>query len=210
MNYDILLILIFMQSKPMRPRFSVIHQSQYQEMPWKNGGGITQEIARDSNDENFRWRLSRAKIETSGPFSTFTGMDRCITLLEGAATLNYSDGSKHRLNVLEPFYFSGDESISCSLEEEAVDFNVIAKRTEFRIEVDCLTLDKADRLLVNEAAAEQFFYVQAGTLQIESMGQAVVTSENDTCHLSSWVSPIEIFAQSKVCVIKVRLFGRGS
>src|SRR3546814_16047971 len=53
--------------------------------PWKNGSGVTSELAIDppgATAENFRWRISLARIAQDGPFSAFPGITRWITLNE--------------------------------------------------------------------------------------------------------------------------------
>ena len=44
--------------------------------PWKNGGGVTREIAKGAAagpDDDWGWRISIAEVERDGPFSTFPG-----------------------------------------------------------------------------------------------------------------------------------------
>jgi len=54
-------------------------------MPWKNGGGITHEIVRfPMSGDPFDWRVSMAQLDTSGPFSNFSGYSRTMVLLQGA------------------------------------------------------------------------------------------------------------------------------
>jgi environmental stress-induced protein Ves len=63
----------------------LIRREQYVEMPWRNGGGTTFEIARSPATGNeFDWRLSLARIDRSGPFSNFAGYQRAIVLVSGA------------------------------------------------------------------------------------------------------------------------------
>lgn len=61
-------------------------------MPWKNGGAVTTEIAISpaaATLSEFDWRVSIARIETTGPFSAFPGIDRTLAVLSGAGlTLN--------------------------------------------------------------------------------------------------------------------------
>ncbi len=54
-------------------------------MPWRNGGGVTHELIRRPDADEFDWRLSVAEVDTDGPFSTFDGHDRILVLLSGAA-----------------------------------------------------------------------------------------------------------------------------
>lgn len=101
--------------------------------PWKNGGGSTREIAcwpPGAGFEQFDWRVSIASIAASGPFSVFAGVDRIICLLEGDGVQLQGPAIAHRLDVpLQPFAFSGDVPVDCSLLGGASrDFNVMTRR----------------------------------------------------------------------------------
>ncbi len=53
-------------------------------MPWRNGGGVTLEIAREPvKGEEFAWRLSLARIDGSCEFSSYPGYRRAIVLVDG-------------------------------------------------------------------------------------------------------------------------------
>ncbi|RYF76881.1 MAG: HutD family protein [Comamonadaceae bacterium] len=123
--------------------------------PWKNGGGTTQEIAcwpPGAGLDAFDWRVSIARIETSGAFSTFPGVERSIVLLDGGGGgggdgeadgvwLRSADGRiDHRLaHPLEPFAFSGDAEVHAVLLGGATsDFNVMARRARGLAEVRVL------------------------------------------------------------------------
>lgn len=103
--------------------------------PWKNGGGSTREVAcwpRGASFDNFLWRVSIASIGQPGPFSVFEGIDRQIMLLDGdGVRLRSADGQiDHRLGTPnEPFAFSGDAAIDCTLlGGPSNDFNVMTRR----------------------------------------------------------------------------------
>ena len=62
-----------------------LREADYITVPWKNGGGWTQEILKVPAEANsFDWRLSLATIESAGPFSSFVGYDRTLILVRGA------------------------------------------------------------------------------------------------------------------------------
>jgi hypothetical protein len=114
-------------------------------MPWKNGGGTTQEIAswpQGAALDGFGWRVSIATIAADGPFSVFPGIDRSIMLLEGDGVRLFThDGRIHRRLDMpyRPFAFSGDEAIDCTLLGGASsDFNVMTRRGQWRAEVQVL------------------------------------------------------------------------
>ena len=107
--------------------------------PWKNGAGLTREIAFGGASADFDWRLSVAEVERDAPFSAFSGIDRCITLLRGAGMrLRALDGSvDHALTTpLAPFAFPGDVALAATLAGgPSSDFNVMTRRGRWRGEV---------------------------------------------------------------------------
>ena len=127
--------------------------------PWKNGAGLTREIAvapRGAGHAGFDWRVSLAEVASNAAFSAFPGIDRCITLLRGAGMrLASVDGSvDHRLDQpLVPFRFSGDLALNATLLAGACsDFNVMTRRGAWRAEVSVVRaaceLEKPDALLL--------------------------------------------------------------
>jgi len=105
-------------------------------MPWKNGGGVTRELAKfpagtglDGNP--FLWRISIADVEGDGPFSVFPGYDRTIMLIDGSGMeLESQDRQTARLATpYQPWQFSGDVATDCRLLDGPVrDFNVMSAR----------------------------------------------------------------------------------
>lgn len=118
--------------------------------PWKNGGGTTQEIAcgtaPDAAPGAFDWRVSVARIEADGPFSSFPGVARVIVLLDGAGVrLRSNDsGIDHWLDVpLVPWAFPGEAAITATcLGTDGLhasrDFNVMTRRAALRATVSVL------------------------------------------------------------------------
>jgi environmental stress-induced protein Ves len=128
----------------------VIDASHYRVMPWKNGFGTTTEIAIDPPDadlgDGFRWRVSIAAIQRSGPFSAFRGYDRTIMVIEGdGMDLTVGNAPARRLDRLfEPFVFSGDEPAECRLLGGPIrDFNLMVDRSQLRAQLDVFELDPA-------------------------------------------------------------------
>ncbi|MGW0411907.1 HutD/Ves family protein [Streptomyces collinus] len=108
--------------------------------PWKNGGGLTSEVAvhpRDAGTDDFDWRISVADVASAGPFSAFPGVDRIITLIDGPGMVLTVDGAEHRMDApYEPFPFPGDAVTECELlDGPIVDFNVMVRRARMTAEV---------------------------------------------------------------------------
>ncbi|RJG06976.1 HutD family protein [Noviherbaspirillum cavernae] len=106
-------------------------------MPWKNGGGITTEIAIEPADatlDNFEWRISSAQVATSGPFSHFPEIDRSLAVLEGSGLqLRVDDAQQATLTAAStPFVFRGEQGIEATLLDGPItDFNVMTRRTRW-------------------------------------------------------------------------------
>jgi uncharacterized protein len=109
--------------------------------PWLNGGGITREVAgypAGAGLADFHWRVSLADVAQGGPFSRFEGVDRVITVVEGAGMALTVAGSEHRLDEpFRPFAFPGDAETGCELlGGPVVDFNVMTRRGRTAAEVE--------------------------------------------------------------------------
>ena len=125
--------------------------------PWKNGAGLTREIAVGGADAaDFDWRVSVAEVARDAPFSPFPGIDRCITLLQGAGMrLRSHDGRvDHALTTpFAPFEFAGDVALDATLLGGACsDFNVMTRRgrcrSEFGVHRDAAKLVAGDVTLL--------------------------------------------------------------
>ena len=137
--------------------------------PWKNGGGTTREIVcqpAGAGMDSFVWRVSIASIAQAGPFSAFPGVDRVIMLLDGDGVRLHAPGIDHALDTPgQPFAFSGDVALDCDLLGGAsTDFNVMARRSRLRAEVQVLSAaqhipESAQGLLL---AVRGTWHLQAG------------------------------------------------
>ncbi|WP_144110487.1 HutD family protein [Paraburkholderia sp. BCC1886] len=121
--------------------------------PWKNGGGVTREIAAyvpqkpDGTTalDAFVWRVSVADVAQAGPFSRFPGIDRTLVLLSGAgmwldepSTDDTQPTKTHALNQpLDIARFTGEASIDARLADGATrDFNLMVRRDAAHGEMD--------------------------------------------------------------------------
>jgi environmental stress-induced protein Ves len=107
----------------------IVRQSQFKSLPWKNGGGITHEAMRSpSLGDVFRWRVSVARIDNSGPFSDFAGYARTMVLLRGGGiALKLSDGTRRDLRAAGDLaQFDGALGVDCELlSGPCVDLNLM-------------------------------------------------------------------------------------
>lgn len=111
----------------------IIHAADLVATPWKNGQGVTWEIAIDppgAGLDRFRWRVSRARIEADGSFSLFPGCERWIVCVEGQGfALAFEDGAILPVPPARLVAFPGDRPVTCRLVDgPCTDINVIARR----------------------------------------------------------------------------------
>jgi len=62
---------------------SLIRGADLVASPWKNGGGVTREVAAFPEGaalDAFVWRVSVADVAQAGPFSRFAGIDRTLAV----------------------------------------------------------------------------------------------------------------------------------
>jgi environmental stress-induced protein Ves len=115
--------------------------------PWKNGGGVTREVAAwppGAGFEDFHWRVSMAEVLADGPFSVFPGVDRILAVLEGRLALEI-DGARLELDgATAPAVFPGDvPTAGRLLAGPVVDLNVMVRRGAVRAKSELLRVDAA-------------------------------------------------------------------
>lgn len=132
----------------------IIRAADCLSMPWKNGGGTTTEIAvapEGASLSDFDWRISMAHVGQDGPFSSFPGIDRTLSVLTGAGiTLAFGDGERMRLDRSSaPYAFAADRAVDGVLVDGPIDdLNVMSRRGRWRHRVERLA--RADSLTASE------------------------------------------------------------
>ncbi|TPJ39064.1 HutD family protein [Mesorhizobium sp. B2-5-13] len=124
----------------------VLRATDYRVMPWKNGGGTTTEIAVSPDGaglDDFDWRVSMARVERSGPFSNFAGIDRTLSVLEGEGiVLDVAGRPPERVTpASQPFSFPADQPTSAALIAGPItDLNVMTRRGRMLHSVERLAI----------------------------------------------------------------------
>ena len=80
----------------------------------------------------FSWRVSLAQIDSSGPFSDFTGYDRNMVLLQGRGiALTFDDGEQRSLReVGDWLQFDGGRPVHCGLlDGPCMDLNLMLSKS---------------------------------------------------------------------------------
>ena len=183
---------------------TVLRAADYPRMPWKNGGGSTEEITRDAGEglDGFGWRLSIADIGESGSFSRFDGYQRVITVLQGAGMhLQVDDEQSRALLPFDAFAFKGDSEVSCRLIDGPIrDFNLIYSPQRYSARLQWLQAGSrlftpAQTVLV--FAADEHVDVRVGNTRHEQLGRY------DCLQLSGNRELLEIAITGRSCLIEL-------
>jgi len=168
----------------------IIRKSSFTASPWKNGGGITHEAIRvPAGTGAFRWRVSVAHIDASGPFSEFAGYRRTMVLLQGAGIeLRFADGTeKYLRRVGEWIQFDGALPAHCELlDGPCVDLNLMVSKSD-RVEAEVLGLRSP--LAVGAAERETLLLIPVdGSLSLDLDGgtSAAATPTGEAVTLDPW------------------------
>jgi environmental stress-induced protein Ves len=169
------------------PKLQIIRQSSFTATPWKNGGGITHEARREpAGAGEFRWRVSVAHIEVSGPFSDFAAYNRKMVLLQGAGLeLRGANGMKKTLRqVGDLAEFDGAVATQCELlDGPCVDLNLmVAKSDRVAVRVERLIEPQAIRVPSDET--QLIFPIDHGIELAVDDGRSVTLEPWDLAQMS--------------------------
>ena len=104
----------------------IFRQCDLVETPWKNGGGITRNIAEERDKVGTLWRLSMADVDGDGAFSIFPGLTRILTVIQGdGIVLNGPDGDM-QARFAQPVRFDGEAPVRATLTKGPIrNFNLM-------------------------------------------------------------------------------------
>lgn len=127
--------------------------STFLTMPWKNGGGTTTQVLTvpaGADLHSFDIRISMARVDADGPFSSFEGVDRTLLVTEGAGMRLHIAGEAPR--TLDPrsppFAFGGDPVAHATLIDGRIrDLNVMSRRARVRHAAERMAVDGERRLV---------------------------------------------------------------
>jgi len=184
----------------------VLRARDYPRMPWKNGGGSTEEITRDAGEglDGFGWRLSIADIDESGGFSSFAGYQRIITVLQGDGMRLLVDGqASPPLLPFDAFAFSGQSQVSCTLLGGSIrDFNLIYAPQRYRARLQWL--DGSSRLF--SSASTLLLFAADSAVEVALAGhERQCLGLYDCLQVEGDDGLVELDVQGRSCLIELIL-----
>lgn len=177
----------------------LISPNQWQTQAWKNGGGITHQLARSDDNAGMRWRVSIAEVASDCAFSRFEQTDRIIMQLQGNGFCLY--GAEDQPVVLDkalvPFAFTGETAINCTLIDGPVrDFNLMTRRADVKA---CLQVLSVAEPLSLTLASESLLYLASGELQVSFKEQSYQLDAGQSLLCTDEVGELQMKAGAELC-----------
>lgn len=187
----------------------ILRAADYRRMPWKNGGGETREVLVSPAGaalHEIDWRISLATIATDGPFSTFEGVERTLSVIQGAGIRLTVDGAPPvpLLDNSVPFTFAGESATSATLVDGTiVDLNVMTRRDRFHHSVRRLSC--AGSLRLDGSASILIVFCQRSEVHIASNGTTGRLQPEDCALFAGSSGAIELSPTESAELILIEL-----
>lgn len=154
----------------------------YVARPWKNGGGVTHEVAvspEGAGLDDFAWRVSLAELREAGAFSSWPGVSRSLLLLEGQPVRLEMEGEALMLDRRAGLlHFAGSASVFASPQSQALDAGVMSRDKFCRQQSRVLTVSGS--LTLRRGAPESVLLLADGeSLVVATTGTQVSLGRYD-------------------------------
>lgn len=186
----------------------VLRANSYRSMPWKNGGGVTTEIIvspAGAGLDDFDCRVSMAKVESGGPFSSFAGIDRTLSVLEGEGiVLSIEDKAPARLEKgSPPLPFPADVSTDATLiDGPIVDLNVMTRRGRCSHSVERIELFGA--MDIDPRAETILLFSLHGGVEVDASSH-IQLGPRDTAILTPADAPVRLKSPNASTLFVIRI-----
>ena len=165
------------QTEGSAPVIHTVLLSQVPMQPWRNGGGVTQELlawpASEGAAASWQLRISLARIDRSGPFSAYPGVERWFAVVQGEGVVLRFASRRVMLGAgSEPVRFDGAAAPGCELLDGATqDLNLMVRSDAGR---GAIVLVRGDEEWASTARLRALYSADDTTLQINDTDAAVL------------------------------------
>jgi hypothetical protein len=172
------------------PLLTALPASGFRRTPWKNGGGVSTDIADCYRPDiapgawdGVIWRLGRTQIVAPGPFSDLTGYERLQVVIAGRGLVLATPDSEIDLREpLRPVRYDGGTPIVTRLEHGPVEVvNLIAERALCDIALDVLRSGEP----ADMRPALHLVYAPDGDVSGEAGGHAFAIEAGDALRIET-------------------------
>ena len=159
-----------------------IPQSSLVEGRWRNGQGVSWEIAspKEQGAADFSWRFAKARIDNDVPFSIYPGMDRIFMQLSGnGLDLEFEGGRVLQVHEsFVPHEFSCDVPLKCRLlDGPCFDLNLFTAREKYNARASVLNVSGTE--VLDLKGVEAVFFALEGSVVLSGQGGAVSLNQGD-------------------------------
>ncbi len=110
----------------------IIRAKALVDVPWKNAGGITRNIAKGLVREYTAWTLSHADVVIEGAFSDFSGMTQLLTVVVGETMILETKDTPIIAEPSKPVRFYGGLAVKPRLTDCPItDLNLMFNPDQF-------------------------------------------------------------------------------
>jgi uncharacterized protein len=154
-------------------------------VPWKNGGGVTREVAAHpagSDLVSFDWRISIAEVRSAGPFSAFPGIERHMAVLQGELSLAIAGAVPNVVSGQSaPLIFGGEVEVHAEpLGAPVTDLNLMVRRARARGRLARCVVSGSQRLPLS---ATTTVIIAVSDLTLSAAGAELVLAREDAARL---------------------------
>lgn len=187
----------------------VLTAQDYRSMPWKNGQGVTLEVARSHGEglDDFDWRVSIADVKAAGPFSHFLNRQRIIGVLEGEGmVLHVDDQNPVTLRQKAFFAFKGESHVHAELVKGAIrDFNLIYNPEKYSARLQWICSSSGTSWISD--AAQILIFNTAPSLSMKVNSQPFVLNHFETLLVRDNIQPLQfsttLSTEQDFCIIEL-------
>jgi uncharacterized protein len=172
---------------------SVVRYSQLPSTRWKNGLGLTRQVAihpLGATAANFDWRISIARLDQSAAFSPYPGIERCLAVLEGEMRLQRDSYAPLTLTCdSPPVYFSGETASSGEVVSGPVlDLNIMYRAAHWHVSLQRMRASSPrDTVCMEFAAGMSLVCSLKSVLPLQLAGSDFVLGQYDLlCGSGEW------------------------
>ena len=183
----------------------LIRQSEMLEGPWRNGMGVSWEIAshKEHGASEFSWRFAKARIDRDVPFSIYPGVDRVFMQISGnGLDLEFEGGqvlTVHESNV--PHAFACDVPLTCKLRDgPCFDLNLFTARGVYEAHASVIKLSGMETLDLSNI--EAVYFALEGSVVLSGQGGAVQLQAGDAA-VASMVQVMSIAGNTATLFVGV-------
>lgn len=192
----------------MSGAIAILRASERATVPWRNGGGVTREVAAHPPGRGFEtldWRVSIAEIGTAGPFSAFPGLERRLAVLEGRLALDIGQAPPLEVSPASPaVHFGGDALVYARpIAGTVTDLNVMTRRGRYS---SALTLHEVRAALALASGATTTVVLALSPLAIHSAAGKWQLSRLDAvrCEANTPLTVVSQVEPARLYVIEMR------